>query len=62
MHDFYYLINLIRFEPIIQVGKCYNISNGFLKSKNPQYNSTGSDYELTLGRSTIIEECDSYEG
>ena len=47
---------------MIQVGKCYNISNGVLKNKNPQYNNTGSDYELTLGRSTVIEECDSYEG
>ena len=33
-----------------------------MKNKNPQYNNTGSDYELTLGRSTVIEECDSYEG
>ena len=51
-----------RFEPMIQVGKCYTISNGVLKNKNRQYNHTGSDYELTLGRSTVIEECDSYEG
>ena len=47
---------------MIQVGKCYNISNGFLKYKNPQYNNTGSDYELTLGRSTVIELCDTDDG
>lgn len=47
-----------KFEPIIKVGECFTISNGVLKNKNAQYNNTGSDYELTLGRSTIIEPCD----
>ena len=49
---------LFRFEPIIKVGECFTISNGVLKNKNAQYNNTGSDYELTLGRSSIIEPCD----
>jgi len=47
-----------KFEPIIKVGECFTISNGVLKNKNAQYNNTGSDYELTLGRSSIIEPCD----
>ena len=49
---------LFRFEPIIKVGECFTISNGVLKNKNAQYNNTASDYELTLGRSSIIEPCD----
>ena len=53
---------LFRFEPIIKVGECFTISNGVLKNKNAQYNNTGSDYELTLGRSSIIETCDSIDG
>ena len=53
---------IFRFEPIIKVGECYTISNGVLKNKNPQYNNTGSDYELTLGRSTVIELCDTDDG
>ena len=47
---------------MIKVGECYTISNGVLKNKNPQYNNTGSDYELTLGRSTVIELCDTDDG
>ena len=53
---------LFRFEPIIKVGECFTISNGVLKNKNAQYNSTSSDYELTLGRSSIIEPCDGDDG
>ena len=54
---------LFRFEPMIKVGKCFSISNGVLKNKNAQYNKTGADYELTLGRSSIIEPCvDSIDG
>ena len=49
---------LFRFFEIIKVGECFTISNGVLKNKNAQYNNTGSDYELTLGRTTIIEPCD----
>jgi len=51
-----------KFFEQIEVEQCYTISNGVLKNKNPQYNNTGSDYELTLGRSTIIEKCDSDDG
>ena len=48
---------------MIKVGKCFSISNGVLKNKNAQYNKTGADYELTLGRSSIIEPCvDSIDG
>ena len=47
---------------MIKVGECVTISNGVLKNKNAQYNNTGSDYELTLGRSSIIETCDSIDG
>ena len=49
---------LFRFFEIIKVGECFTISNGVLKNKNAQYNNTGSDYELTLGRTSIIESCD----
>jgi len=47
-----------KFFEIIKVGECFTISNGVLKNKNAQYNNTGSDYELTLGRTSIIEPCD----
>ena len=54
---------LFRFEPMIKEGKCYSISNGTLKTKKDQYNKTDSDYELTLGRSSIIEpSVDSFDG
>ena len=53
---------LFRFEPLIKEGKCFTISNGVLKNKNTQYNNTSADYELTVGRSTVIEECDSIDG
>jgi len=46
-----------KFENMIKVGSCFTISNGVLKNKNAQYNHTSSDYELTLGRSSVIEEC-----
>ena len=57
--------NLFRFEPMIKEGKCYSISNGEIKNKLDRYmyNRTDSDYELTLGRSSIIEPCvESFDG
>jgi len=42
--------------PMIEKGKIFQISNGQLKAKNPRYNNTQHDYELTLGKMTTLEE------
>ena len=45
-----------KFFNIVEKGKVITISNGQLKPKNVQYNSTNHDYECMLGRMTTIEE------
>ena len=46
---------------MIAKGKCYTISHGQLKAKNAQYNNTQQDYELTLGKMTVLEEAEESE-
>jgi replication factor A1 len=36
----------------------YYISRGQLKTANKQYNTTNNEYEMTLGRDTVVERCD----
>ena len=45
-----------KYFPIIEKGKIYQITNGQLKAKNPRFNNTQHDYELTIGKLTTIEE------
>jgi len=45
-----------KFFPMIEKGKVYQISNGQLKNKNKNYNTTQQDYELTLSKISTIEE------
>lgn len=47
-----------KYFPQLTVGKVYYISKGSLKPKNPKFNSTNHDYEITLERSTEIEEAE----
>ena len=41
---------------MIEKGKVYLISNGQLKGKNPRFNQTSHDYELTLSKVSTVEE------
>lgn len=45
-----------KFIDVITKGKIYQITNGSLKAKNAKFNQTEHDYELTLGRNTVINE------
>jgi len=44
------------------VGKVFLISGGQIKQANPQYNTTKHNCEITLGRTTTIEESDEPQG
>lgn len=49
-----------KFHPMLQNDQTYYISGGgggSVKAANKQYNSTGHDYELTLGRDSEISLC-----
>ena len=43
-----------RFYNIVEKDAVIQITNGQLKAKNAQYNKTGQDYELTLGRMSEV--------
>lgn len=43
------------FEPLLQVGKSIYLSKAQVKVANKKFNNLGTDYELTLDKSTIIE-------
>jgi replication factor A1 len=47
-----------KFNDMLILDKVYYISNGSLKPANPQYNNTKHDYEMTVRRDTVIEQCD----
>ena len=46
-----------KFYGMVEKGKVYQITNGTLKGKNAQFNKTDHDYELTLNRNSLLEEC-----
>ena len=53
---------LDQFYDRLQVGRCYVVSGGTIKQANPQYNNTSHSCEITLGRTTTIEESEEPTG
>ncbi len=43
-----------KFEPILQLGSVYSLSNGKVKAANAQYNNTNSEYEITFNTDAEI--------
>ena len=46
-----------KFYSMVEKGKVYQITNGTLKGKNAKFNNTDHDFELTLNRMSLLEEC-----
>jgi len=53
---------LDQFYDRLQVGRCYVVSGGTIKQANPQYNNTSNSCEITLGRTTTIEDSEEPSG
>ncbi|XP_061734107.1 replication protein A 70 kDa DNA-binding subunit [Nerophis ophidion] len=47
-----------KFYSLVEVGKVYYVSKGFLKVANKQYTSVKNDYEITLNGETSIVPCE----
>ena len=46
----------------LTIGRVYLIGGGVIKQANQQYNTTGHNCEITLGRQTSVEESDEPQG
>ena len=51
-----------KYYNMIEIGKCYYITQGTLKAANKQYSTLNNDYEMTFRDSTEVIACNEEEG